>query len=459
MENKTKPKFFKRKYAKLSMALFCAIALSIVFFFAIYYFKDVNLGVGKLLSALQPFIYGAIIAYLLVPMCNFLDRHLTKLLKRISQIDDEKAESIAGILSIFFSLLIAILLIYILLSLILPQTITSLTVVINNFPDYYDKITAWAENSFKDNKFILKYVEGLSDDLSETVTGWIKTELLPNTKTLISSFSSGVMSAVSILKNILIGVIVSIYFLRSRKTFAAQSKILVHCIMKEKHAKKLISEIRFANKMFMGFISGRLVDSAIIGVLCFIGLEIMSMPYALLISVLVGITNIIPFFGPFIGGIPSGFLILMVSPVKCIWFVIFIVILQQIDGNIIGPKIVGELTNLNSFWVLFAIMLFSGLFGFAGMIVGVPVFAVIYHLVQELIMKGLKRTGYTPPPEEAEESGLDEYLAEKSAMNDSVASSKNESSKFKDMMKKLFPSMFTKHSELNGSNKREIKNK
>ena len=134
------------------------------------------------------------------------------------------------------------------------------------------------------------------------------------------------------------------------------------------------------------------------------------MPYPLLISVVVGVTNIIPFFGPFIGGIPAGFIILMVSPIKCLWFVIFIVILQQIDGNIIGPKIVGELTNLNSFWVLFAIMVFSGLFGFVGMLVGVPVFAVIYHLAQELIMRGLKRTGYVPTPEDAEVSLLNDYL-------------------------------------------------
>ena len=165
--------------------------------------------------------------------------------------------------------------------------------------------------------------------------------------------------------------------------------------------------------MFMGFISGRLVDSTIIALLCFIGLSIMRMPYPLLVSVLVGVTNVIPFFGPFIGGIPSAFIILMASPTKCIWFIIFIVILQQIDGNIIGPKILGEMTNLSSFWVLFAIMLFSGLFGFVGMLIGVPVFAVIYHLIQELIMKGMKRTGYVPAPEDAELSKLNEYLANK----------------------------------------------
>ena len=165
--------------------------------------------------------------------------------------------------------------------------------------------------------------------------------------------------------------------------------------------------------MFMGFISGRILDSTIIGCLCFIGFSILDIPYPLLISVIVGVTNIIPFFGPFIGGIPSAFIILMASPIKCLWFIIFIIILQQIDGNIIGPKILGDKTNLNSFWVLFAIMLFSGLFGFMGMIIGVPVFAVIYHLAQELIMMGLNRTGYTPTDEDAEVSMMNRYLEKK----------------------------------------------
>ena len=162
--------------------------------------------------------------------------------------------------------------------------------------------------------------------------------------------------------------------------------------------------------MFLGFITGSIVDSAIIGIICFIGTSILGMPYALLVSVIVGVTNIIPFFGPFIGGIPAAFLILMVDPIKCIWFVIFIFILQQADGNIIKPLILGERTNLNSFWVLFAILLFSGLYGFAGMIFGVPLFAVIYHLLQELIMKGMKKRNYVPTPEDAELSLLNEYL-------------------------------------------------
>lgn len=411
MENES-PKRLKKKFIYIALTLFAAAALSILFFFIINNSKDIKVSPGKLISAVRPFIYGAIIAYILIPMCNFYERHIFRLFSVKFGLSKEKSEKAASVIAIALSLGTAILVIYLLLSMIIPELIVSLTLITGNFDTYYDNITAWVQNLFKNNDVLREYFETVSDTITETAAGFLKNELLPNTKTFISSFSSGVLSAVSILKNIFIGIIVAIYFLSSREAFAAQGRIFIHCIMKKKYADRFLEEVRFANRMFMGFISGRLVDSAIIGVLCFIGLSILKMPYSLLISVLVGVTNVIPFFGPFIGGIPAGFLILMVSPIKCVWFIIFIIILQQFDGNILGPKILGEMTNLNSFWVLFAIMLFSGLFGFIGMIIGVPVFAVIYHIAQELIMKGMKRHGYVPTPEDAEISLLNAYLDE-----------------------------------------------
>ncbi len=408
-----KPKFFNKKLLPVSFALFFAIALSILFFFIVYNAKDVNLGLGKLISAIKPFIYGAVFAYLLVPMCNYFERHLNRLFINRFGMEKSKSANICQIISIFLSLCLGLFVIYILLSLVLPQLIVSLTTITRNFDTYYIKVSSWVQNLFKNNEFLRNYFETISDNVTDVASQWIKNELLPSTTTLISNLSGGLLGAFSIIKNIFIGLIVAIYFLRSRASFAAQSRIFVHCIFRQKLADRIIEEVKFANKMFMGFISGRLVDSTIIGLLCFIGISIMGMPYPLLVSVLVGVTNIIPFFGPFIGGIPAAFIILMASPAKCIWFIIFIVILQQIDGNIIGPKILGEMTNLSSFWVLFSIMLFSGLFGFVGMIIGVPVFAVIYHMAQELIMKGMKRTGYVPTPEDAEVSKLNAYLAAK----------------------------------------------
>lgn len=405
-----KQKFFQRKFINLSLTLFLGIALSMIFFFIIYYSQSVNLSIGKVINAIKPFIYGAVIAYLLIPMCNYIEKLIKKFILKNKPISDEKKETVISVISIFLSLCIAFLVIYALMSLIIPQFVVSLTLIVDNFDTYYDTLTDWLNDFFKDNDLLHDYAETITVSISSTVEKWLQTELLPNTKSLLTNVSSGVLSAFSIVKNLFIGIIVSIYFLNSRKSFAAQARIFTHAVFKEKTADKIIKEVRFANKMFMGFISGRILDSTIIGCLCFIGFSILDIPYPLLISVIVGVTNIIPFFGPFIGGIPSAFIILMASPVKCLWFVIFIIILQQIDGNIIGPKILGDKTNLNSFWVLFAIMLFSGLFGFMGMIIGVPVFAVIYHLAQELIMMGLKRTGYAPSYEDAEVSMMNKYL-------------------------------------------------
>lgn len=442
MDN-NKPKFFNKRLLHISFTLFLGIALSILFFFIVYNAKDVNLGLGKLISAIKPFIYGGIFAYLLVPMCNYFEHLLNRLFIKQFGMEKSKSENISSIISIFLSLCLGILLIYILLSLIIPQLIVSLTMITRNFDTYYDKVSAWVQDLFKNNEFLRNYFETISDNINDAASQWIKNELLPNTTTLISNFSSGLLGAFSIIKNIFIGIIVSIYFLKSRAMFAAQIRIFIHCIFKQKFADRLIEEVKFANKMFMGFISGRIVDSAIIGLICFIGISIMGMPYPLLVSVLVGITNVIPFFGPFIGGIPSAFIILMVSPTKCIWFIIFIVILQQIDGNIIGPKILGEMTNLSSFWVLFSIMLFSGLFGFVGMIVGVPVFAVIYHIAQELIMKGMKRTGYVPTPEDAEISKLNDYLSEQKTSD----KPKKETEKKQPVFKNLFTGSKGKNSD------------
>lgn len=405
-----KKKFYQIKIVQISFALFFAAALSILFYFIMDNAGDRTISFGKFISAIRPFIYGAIIAYLLVPLCNGLEKLLYKILSKKKDFSKKESENFVTYLSIFLGLFIAVIIIYVLLSMIIPQLIVSLTVIVNNFDSYYDNITKWLNEFFKSNSLLHDYAESITTSLTDTAEKWLKTELLPNAKTILSNVSSSVLGVFSILKNIFIGLIVSIYVLASRRKFAAQAKIFVHAVFKEHTADKIIKEIQFSNKMFLGFISGRLLDSAIIAVLCFIGLSLLRMPYPLLISVVVGVTNIIPFFGPFIGGIPAGFIILMVSPIKCLWFAIFIVILQQIDGNIIGPKIVGELTNLNSFWVLFAIMVFSGLFGFVGMLVGVPVFAVIYHLAQELIMRGLKRTGYVPTPKDAEVSLLNDYL-------------------------------------------------
>ena len=368
------------------LAGFGAISLSILFFFLIYRFQGFGDAISKLTGILMPFIYGAVIAYLLKPVCNCVEDFLRRLLP-------EKMGTAANMLAVTVSLLFGILVVYALIMMIVPQLITSVTTLYytarNNLNDFVD----WASHQeiIASNQKLLDFIETSYDNLQDTLDNIVRTKLVPSMQSLLSGAALGVMSFVTFLKNIIIGVIVSVYLLASRKKFGQQCKMILYSLIKPRWADIILEEILYADKMFGGFINGKILDSAIIGVLCYIACLIFKFPSALLVSVIIGVTNVIPFFGPFIGAIPATLLILIQNPIKALWFVLFVLVLQQVDGNIIGPKILGNTTGLSSFWVLFAILLFGGLWGFVGMIVGVPLFAVIYDVIKKLVIHGLQR--------------------------------------------------------------------
>ena len=368
------------------LAGFGAISLSILFFFLIYRFQGFGDAISKLTGILMPFIYGAVIAYLLKPVCNCVEDFLRRLLP-------EKMGTAANMLAVTISLLFGILVVYALIMMIVPQLITSVTTLYytarNNLNDFVD----WASHQeiIASNQKLLDFIETSYDNLQDTLDNLVRTKLIPSMQSLLSGAALGVMSFVTFLKNIVIGLIVSVYLLASRKKFGQQGKLILYSLVKPRWANLIMEEIRYADRMFGGFINGKILDSAIIGVLCYIACLIFKFPSALLVSVIIGVTNVIPFFGPFIGAIPATLLILIQNPIKALWFVLFVLVLQQVDGNIIGPKILGNTTGLSSFWVLFAILLFGGLWGFAGMIVGVPLFAVIYDVIKKLVIHGLQR--------------------------------------------------------------------
>ena len=368
------------------LAGFGAISLSILFFFLIYRFQGFGDAISKLTGILMPFIYGAVIAYLLKPVCNCVEDFLRRLLP-------EKMGTVANILAVTISLLFGILVVYALIMMIVPQLITSVTTLYytarNNLNDFVD----WASHQeiIASNQKLLDFIETSYDNLQDTLDNIVRTKLVPSMQSLLSGAALGVMSFVTFLKNIIIGVIVSVYLLASRKKFGQQCKMILYSLIKPRWADIILEEILYADKMFGGFINGKILDSAIIGVLCYIACLIFKFPSALLVSVIIGVTNVIPFFGPFIGAIPATLLILIQNPIKALWFVLFVLVLQQVDGNIIGPKILGNTTGLSSFWVLFAILLFGGLWGFVGMIIGVPLFAVIYDVIKKLVFHGLNR--------------------------------------------------------------------
>ena len=368
------------------LAGFGAISLSILFFFLIYRFQGFGDAISKLTGILMPFIYGAVIAYLLKPVCNCVEDFLRRLLP-------EKMGTAANMLAVTISLLFGILVVYALIMMIVPQLITSVTTLYytarNNLNDFVD----WASHQeiIASNQKLLDFIETSYDNLQDTLDNIVRTKLVPSMQSLLSGAALGVMSFVTFLKNIIIGVIVSVYLLASRKKFGQQCKIILYSLIKPRWADIILEEILYADKMFGGFINGKILDSAIIGVLCYIACLIFKFPSALLVSVIIGVTNVIPFFGPFIGAIPATLLILIQNPIKALWFVLFVLVLQQVDGNIIGPKILGNTTGLSSFWVLFAILLFGGLWGFVGMIIGVPLFAVIYDVLKKFVFHGLRR--------------------------------------------------------------------
>ena len=368
------------------LAGFGAISLSIVFFFFIYRFKGFGDAVATLTGILMPFIYGGVIAYLLKPVCNTVESFLRRLFP-------EKMHGLANGLAVAATILFGLLLVYALLMMIIPQLITSVTALYYTGRANIGKFVHWFNHLqfVADNQTLMEYVNKAYAALSVDLDSWIKNTLMPSMQNIISGVGIGVLSVVTVFKNLIIGIIVAVYLLAARRKFVRQARLILYSLFKPRWADAIVTEVRYADKMFGGFINGKILDSAIIGLLCYLVCVIVKFPSALLVSVIIGVTNVIPFFGPFIGAVPATLLILIQNPIKALWFVLFVLILQQLDGNIIGPKILGNTTGLSSFWVLFAILLFGGLWGFVGMIIGVPLFAVIYDVIKKLVIHGLGR--------------------------------------------------------------------
>lgn len=377
---------YKRRYFFLMVSIFGAISLSIVVFFALFRFQGIGDAIDTLGKILAPFIYGGVVAYLLRPMCNIYERALQEWLPG-------KMKKIANSVAVGLSLLTGILVVYTLIIMIAPQLYSSIRSLWNTLPDKVNRFLTWAKSTFGEDEELLHLFNTVYTSVYQDLNSWADNTLVPYISSVVSGVGSSVYKVLLFLYNLLIGLIVACYLLGSRKRFARQSVLIIRSLLKPRWADLFLNEVVFVDRMFGGFIDGKLLDSAIMGVLCYLGCLIFRFPNALLVSAIVGITNVIPFFGPFIGGIPSTLLIMIENPMKGLWFIVFILALQQLDGNIIGPKILGDRTGLSGFWVLFAIVLFGGLWGLVGMVICVPVFAVLYDTVKKLVRRGLTRKG------------------------------------------------------------------
>lgn len=383
-----------KKYLYSGVTAFCVIIASIIFYLIVGQMSAVMAVVKRVISILNPILWGFVIAYLLCPMTKFLQRRLFNPLgDRIFKKEKWRVNGFGRAVSVFVAIIVMIAMISALLWLVLPQVYFSLESIVVAMPEYFRVVSEWFERMLVNYPTAEDIIGNTIGSLSDWLLDLIKNTVLPQLKDVVTNVTTGVYYFVRAIINILVGIVVSIYVLYSKEAFGARAKKIMYAILPKKRVNELLGALRHTNKTFMGFISGKLLDSLIIGAITYIFCLIAKMPYPALLAVIIGVTNIIPFFGPFIGAIPTALIVLMDSPIKCLVFVIYIIIIQQIDGNLIGPKILGNSTGLNGFWVMFAIILAGGLFGVAGMIIGVPLTAVIYSGVSHFVNLRLQKEG------------------------------------------------------------------
>lgn len=383
-----------KKYLYWGVTAFCVIAAAILFYMALNYLPLLKKGLASLLHILSPFVWGLVICYLLTPFMRLVEKKLFKPLSKKLYKNSKRSDGsrFARGMSVLLSELFLLAILTALVCLIIPQLYSSLQNMVANSPMYIETASRWITQLLEDFPEIEHYVSQTLGQVNDSLMRWIQNTVLPELGNLISNVTSGVYYAIMGIYNLVIGIIVSVYVLSNLEQFGASAKRILYSAFSVEMAKKILEGLEFTDRTFMGFINGKLLDSAIIGLICYIVCSILRMPYSLLVSVIVGVTNIIPFFGPFIGAVPSAIIILLVNPVKCLIFIAFIILLQQLDGNIIGPKILGSSVGINGFWVMFSIILGAGLFGFWGMLLGVPVFVIIYAAITGSVTRKLKRS-------------------------------------------------------------------
>ena len=346
-------------------------------------------------SPVSSVLYGVVMAFLMAPVYDRISAWVEEILSSFFP-KWKKSGKWAKFIATLACLIILIFVIFALIMMIIPELVNSITNVIGYAPDGMSNLENWLKDILNKNPDLEKLVIGNYQDISERVSDIATTNVLPNVNTYIKNLSSGVINALGVLVNIIIGMMVMMYLLNMKTTLSSQAKKIVYSMAGVKIGNEIVTEARYIKNMFEKFIVGKIIDSIIIGIINYFFMVIIHMPYALLISVVVGVTNVIPFFGPFIGAIPSIVLLLLVSPFTALQFAVWILVLQQVDGNIIGPKILGQTTGLPSFWVLFSILLFGGLFGIVGMIIAVPTWAIIYRTISRVSEHFLRKKGLEP---------------------------------------------------------------
>lgn len=399
-------------YFKIGVTAFLTVAACIVFYFILFRWDSISAIIGKFIKSAEPIIVGLGLAYLLMPVKDFIERPVLKFLIS-KKMKEQKAKKWARGISIAGVIIFMVAIIALLIALIVPALVKSVLGLFDTMPGYIESFVMWIQEIGLGDSGFATYIGNAMTTVTAELENWTKTELFPLAQQYIAQITSGVFSVVKTVSNFIIGIICMVYVMSIQETLVGQSKKIIYAVFSPKIGNTIIDTVRKSSKIFGGFIIGKIIDSAIIGVIAYIGCLLMKMPSALLVAVIVGVTNVIPFFGPFIGAIPSILLVLIQSPIHGLYLTIFILILQQVDGNIIGPKILGEQTGLSSFWVLTSILIAGGLFGVMGMLFGVPIFAVIYYIMQQIITYRMKKKNLSVNTEEyVELTSIDEKTKE-----------------------------------------------
>lgn len=379
----------KAHYVDLSLALFFAGVGILLVYYLLFHTSKISLIISTITSILSPFILGAVMAYLMCPLFNLCVSSFYPRLRGKFE-SNRRALACSKGISTVITMIALIAIVTGFIALIIPNLIDTIGSLVTTLPKALGNAIEWLEESTM-NTTALGFVTDAIDSAQKWFINWAKNDFLPTAGALMSDISSGIFGALKFSLNFLIGLILCVYFLNSKELFKAQTKEIILATLSKERAEDLFDLGRRADFTFGGFINGKIIDSFIIGIICFMAMKIIGLPYPVLISLIVGVTNIIPFFGPFIGAIPSILLILIVDPIQAIYFAIMILALQQLDGNVIGPKILGNSTGLASFWVMFAIIVFGGLFGFIGMVLGVPLFALVYTYLGRYFHRRLEK--------------------------------------------------------------------
>lgn len=373
-----------KKYLYAGVTAFIVIVCSLVFYWIVTDWDLLFSGLQKFIDVLDPLIYGLVFAFLLAPICNWTEaRWFGPLSKRMLKKNPDGAPRLARGFSVTFSLVFGIAVVSAVIWLIIPQTYRSIETVVVKAPGYIEdairRLEKWVTSDSETEAQLLAAV----NTMYNSALDWLQNGLIPRVDDIVVQVTAGVVGAVGVVFDVIVGLVITVYLLCGKESFIAQCKKAVYCLFPKRSANEIVKTASFTYDMFGNFITARLIDGVIIGIINYIVMLLLGMPYPELISVIVGVTNIIPFFGPFIGAIPSALLILIVDPFKCLIYILYTIVLQQVDGNIIGPALLGSKTGISSFWVILALLVGGGLFGFVGMVCAVPLFAVVYALLRK----------------------------------------------------------------------------